>query len=147
MLEMMPLLRPNVPTDATIASYGISEIDARARVDADFNVFALTDALGERDRKKLWTLYQRAKYAEVSPEEIHGILFWQVKSMLLAKNAKNAEEAGLKPYPFKKSVGFLKHYTGGEVEHLSRKLLSVSHDARRGLHDFDIALERFVLNI
>ncbi|MCH8987104.1 hypothetical protein IIA94_02975, partial [Patescibacteria group bacterium] len=48
-----------------------------------FDIFSLTNALGRRDRKQLWVLYQSARRHNVSDEEIHGILFWQIKSMLL----------------------------------------------------------------
>ncbi len=110
-----------------------------------FNTFSLTDALGRRDKKQLWTLYQKAKVEHIADEEIHGILFWQVKSMLLASVSGNAKEAGLNPFVFNKSKGFLKNYSEGEVGKLSKKLISLSHDARRGIHEFDVALERFIL--
>lgn len=112
-----------------------------------FNMFSLADALGERNRKKLWTLYQKAKHENIPDEDMGGILFWQVKSMLLAKYSKNAEEAGMKSFPFTKSRGFLKNYTDEEVAGLSRRLVAVTHDAHRGVHELGIALERFILNI
>ncbi len=110
-----------------------------------FNTFSLTDALGKRDKKQLWTLYQKAKFEHIADEEIHGILFWQVKSMLLASVSDSAKEAGLNPFVFNKSKSFLKNYSEGEVGKLSKKLISLSHDARRGIHEFDVALERFIL--
>jgi len=112
-----------------------------------FNIFSLTEALGRRSRKDLWTLYLRAKLADCAPEEVHGILFWQVKSMLLAIGAKDAEGAGLNPFVYRKALGFLKNYSREEVEKLSQQLVRLSHDARRGIHDFDVALERFILAI
>jgi DNA polymerase III delta subunit len=110
-----------------------------------FNTFSLTDALGKRDRKSLWTLYQKAKVERIADEEIHGILFWQVKSMLLALQSSNAKEAGLNPFVFSKSKGFLKNYSEKELRGLSQKLVALSHDARRGIHEFGVALERFIL--
>lgn len=112
-----------------------------------FNMFSLADALGERNRKKLWTLYQKAKHENVSDEDIQRILFWQVKGMLFAKSSKNAEEAGMKPFPFSKSRGFLKNYTDPELTGLSRNLVAITHDAHRGAHELGIALERFILGI
>lgn len=110
-----------------------------------FNTFSLTDALGARDKKRLWTLYQKAKKERVAPEEIHSILFWQVKSMLLTLHSDNAKEAGLNPFVFNKSRSFLKNYSEKEIQNLSQKLVTLSHDARRGIHEFDVALERFIL--
>ncbi|MCH7529662.1 hypothetical protein IIB50_00900 [Patescibacteria group bacterium] len=113
----------------------------------EFNIFSLTDALGRRDRKNLWVLYRKAKQEGISDEEIHGILFWQVKSMLLSNGAKNSDDAGLNPFVYRKSLQFLKNYTDEEVKKLSSSLVFLSHDARRGLHEFDIALERFILGV
>lgn len=113
----------------------------------EFNIFSLTDALGRRDRKVLWVLYRKAKQRGIPDEEIHGILFWQVKSMLLSSGAKNSDDAGLNPFVYRKSLQFLKNYTDEEVKKLSSTLVSLSHDARRGLHEFDIALERFILGV
>jgi DNA polymerase III delta subunit len=112
-----------------------------------FNVFSLTDSLGKRDRKNLWFLYQRAIDEHIPAEEIHGILFWQVKSMLLAMLSDSAKDAGINPFVFNKSKGFLKNYSPQEVHNLSKKLMMLSHDSRRGIHDFNVALEMFTLSI
>lgn len=112
-----------------------------------FNTFSLADALGTRDKKQLWVLYQKAKLNNVSDEEIHGKLFWQIKSMLLASSASSAEEAELNPFVFRKSRGFLKNYTEKELKKLSFSLTVLYHDTRRGVHEMDNALERFVLEI
>jgi hypothetical protein len=45
-----------------------------------FKIFSITDAFGKRDRKEMWVLYTKAKRKNISDEEIHGILFWQVKA-------------------------------------------------------------------
>tara|TARA_Y100000310_G_scaffold122869_2_gene121624 strand:+ start:17506 stop:18222 length:717 start_codon:yes stop_codon:yes gene_type:complete len=112
-----------------------------------FDIFSLTSALGQRDRRKLWVLYQKARMHDVSSEEIHGILFWQIKSMLLACSSKDTQTSGLNPFVFKKSSSFLKNYSKQEIENLSSKLVTLYHDARRGIYEFDIALERFILSI
>jgi DNA polymerase III delta subunit len=113
----------------------------------EFKLFSLTDAFGRRDKKQLWVLYTKAKMREISDEEIHGMLFWQVKAMLQAKAASDAKSAGLNPYVFQKSQGFLRNFEQGEVEAISSKLVSIYHLARRGIHDFDIALEKFILEV
>ena len=68
-----------------------------------FNIFSLTDALGNRDSRKLWTLYQRALRSGSVPEELHGILFWQVKAMLLVTRGSTN---GLKPFVISKARRF-----------------------------------------
>lgn len=113
----------------------------------EVNVFALTDAFGLRDKKKLWILYQSALIQGMSTEEIHRLLMWQVKSLLSAKQSKTALEAGLNPFVFKKSLGFSKNFDLAELNNLSFGLVTMYHDARRGIIDFDISLEKFILDL
>lgn len=117
------------------------------RGQAVFNRFALPDALGKRDKKNLWVLYQKALYAGLSEEEIHGLLFWQVKSMLLASGSGSADEAGLKPFVYNKARLAAAHYSQEELLGLSERLVSIYHDARRGKYGMETALERFVLGV
>src|SRR3989344_5335141 len=76
-----------------------------------------------------------------------SMLFWQAKNMLLAASAGSAAEAGMKPFPFQKAKQALKNYSPEELRSPSSKLISIPHDARRGLHDLAVSLERFVLSI
>lgn len=128
----------------------IQKIDVDQNLSASgrkFDIFSLTDAFGRRDRKGLWVLYQKAKLNNVSDEEVHGILFWQVKSMILSLSAKDAKESGLNPFVFRKSLGFLKNYSESELKRILSTLVSLYHDTRRGIHEMDTALERFILGI
>ena len=56
-----------------------------ALIGEKIDFFEFADALGRRDKRGLWVLYQDALAEQVPAEEVHGIFFWQVKSMLLAK--------------------------------------------------------------
>ncbi|MEK9167936.1 MAG: hypothetical protein AAB769_01250 [Patescibacteria group bacterium] len=110
-----------------------------------FNIFSLSDAFGERDKKKTWVLYRRAVDAGFAPEEIHGTLFWQVKCMLLAKGAKTAAEAGLNPFVFGKSARYAKNFSDEELKKISAQLIALYHDSHRGLVEFEEGLEKFLL--
>lgn len=114
---------------------------------APFNTFALTDALGKRDRGGLWVLYQQALSANVGAEALHPLFFWQVKSMLLVSETKVGENTGLKPFVESKTKSFLKNYSESELKSLSIKLITIYHNARRGLEEFEVGLERFILKI
>ncbi|MDD5050607.1 MAG: hypothetical protein PHV93_02585 [Candidatus Pacebacteria bacterium] len=91
-----------------------------------FNVFALSDAFGRRDAKGLWALYLKALEEESAPEAIAGMLFWKIKSLLLSGSNRYSER---------------------ELEEISSRLVSLYHDSHRGIHEFEIALERFVLSV
>ncbi|MEK7390622.1 MAG: hypothetical protein AAB635_00615 [Patescibacteria group bacterium] len=113
----------------------------------DFNIFALTDAFGERNKSRLWTLYQKALMSGNEPEAIHGVLFWQVKSLLAAAQSKNAEDAGLKPFVWGKARGFLKNYSLDELKKISSDMVNLYHLSRIESVPFEIALEEFVLGV
>jgi len=112
-----------------------------------FDIFALTDALGRRDRKGTWVLYQKARATGAEEEQLHGMLFWIVKGMLLASRTKSAKEAGLSPFVYSKANSFAKNYTPDELEKLSRKLVTLYHDSRRGVEELPVALERLILSL
>ena len=112
-----------------------------------FNIFSLGDALGERNKKELWVLYQKAVASELSSEEISGTLFWSIKNMALMKQAGAQGDCGLNPFVAKKTRTFASHYTKEEIILLSRKIRTLYHEAHRGGEPMDIALERFILNL
>lgn len=112
-----------------------------------FNIFSLGDALGNRSKKDLWVLYQKAVSSGLSSEEICGTLLWSVKNMALMKNTKQGDDAGLNPFVAKKSRGFASKYTAEEIVGLSRALVRAYHEAHRGGEPMEIALERFILSL
>src|SRR3989344_8757951 len=66
----------------------------------EFNIFALTDAFGARNKKDAWIIYQKALLAGLSAEEIFFKIIWQVKSMLIASRTKSVEETDMKAFPY-----------------------------------------------
>jgi len=125
---------------ATIEEY-------KAEASERFNAFGMADSLSKKNKKTLWLQLQDAKQANLSAEEIIGTLWWQLKSMRLAKNTNSAAEAGMKDFPYNKAKRALGVFKEGELEKLSRGLLTVYHDGHLGKVDIDIALERWMLTL
>ena len=117
----------------------------------EFNIFSLADALGRKDKKQMWVLLYKAFRAGTTPEQIHGTLFAQVKNMAFIKRAEvekiKTNELGLHPFVVKKATSFTKNFSQEELEKLSRKLLNIYHDARRGGDELPVALEKFILKL
>ncbi|HVT75152.1 MAG TPA: hypothetical protein VHD69_01885 [Candidatus Paceibacterota bacterium] len=109
--------------------------------------FALADALGARDKKKLWMLLREALDEDAAPEEIHGILFWQAKSLALAAKTSSVTEAGLNPFVYGKAKRYAANFKEGEIETLLSKLVHLYHRAHRGQIDFAVELEKLALDI
>jgi len=117
-----------------------------------FNIFSLSDAVGRRDRKKAWILLQQSYISGITAENIHGILLWFIKNMLLVKGkeAKGRQalvELGLNPFVLKKAQTFSRNYTYEELKKFSRDLVDIYHRARRGIIELEIGIEKLVLKI
>lgn len=109
--------------------------------------FVLADALGARDKKRFWTLYRDAIDRDAVPEEIHGILFWQVKALALAEKTNTALDAGLNPFVYSKAKRYVSNFKKGEIDSMLTRLVSMYHEAHRGRVDFEKELEKFALDI
>jgi len=130
------------------ASDKMQEFEGNKEINNTFNTFSLTDALGVRDVQKLWTLFREAKQNKISDEEIHGILFWALKSILFAIETKSADEAGMKPYPYKKAKQFATHFSSTEkLKKQIAKFVLLPQEAHHANISLDIFLERFILSL
>ncbi len=107
--------------------------------------FTLADALVSKNKVKAWTVFQELAHDEVAAEEIHGVLWWQFKSLYLTFEFKSAKEADLNPYVFSKCSGFKKNWEKKEVENFIDELVGMYHKAHRGEIDFMCELEKVCL--
>ncbi len=112
-----------------------------------FNAFSLTDAFLRRDKKSLWMLLIEAWKNGLTNEEIIGVLMWQVKVLRLVEKTKSAEEAGQKEFVYNKAKRALSLFKKGEMDDISRKLLTIYHDGHLGRHDTALALEQWALTL
>ncbi len=111
----------------------------------EFNIFSLADAIGTRDRFKAWSIYREAVQNGLESESILGTIFWQIKSMILARDAKSASEAGLNPFVYSKAKKGLGNYKEGELDNLLEQLIFLYHDGHRGLVDLELGIEKVML--
>lgn len=125
----------------------MSKKEKLALIGEKIDFFEFANALGERNKKLLWTLYQDALDEAVPSEEVHAIFFWQVKSMLSALKSSDATEAGLNPFVYTKSKNYAKNYGPDKLKEMSSSLFNMYHQAHRGEIDFAVALEKFILGM
>lgn len=126
-----------------VFEYALPKQDTRPA----FNIFALGDALGARNKKDLWVLYQEALAHGISPEEISGTLFWMLKNLALIKDSKAGDDKGLSAFVARKVRGFVKNYSKEELQNLGTELTRLYHEAHRGGEPMDVALERWILSL
>lgn len=89
------------------------------------NVFGIADSFMRKDKITTWILFRELIENDIPPEEISGIIFWKVKTMILNGN---------------------KYFTQEELKKISSNIVSIYHNAHSGKLDFVIGLEQFILN-
>jgi hypothetical protein len=114
---------------------------------SDFNIFALTDAVGARNKKDAWILYQKALASGMVADEIFWRIVWIVKSMLITTKTKSHTETDMKEFPYKKAKGFAKNFSKEELINLSEELVIGYHNARRGIGEIDSVIEKMILKL
>lgn len=124
----------------------VEEFGKASKAKDDFNIFSIGDALGQRDKKKLWTLYVKALDGGIASEQIQGTLFWQIKTLLLIKSSPD-KNPGLNPFVFKKGKNFSQNWQTEELEALSSGLLELHHNVRSEGGNHELLLEKWVLSI
>ena len=112
-----------------------------------YNSFEISDALALKDKKTLWLCLQNARHAGMNTEMIIGILWWQLKTLRLVKNAPSAVAIGMKQYPYDKAKRSISNFKEGELEKLSQSLLHVYHQGHQSGGDTALALEKWTLTI
>jgi len=103
------------------------EIEEKDNKKEELNIFEIANALARRNKKEIWMIYRQLIDSGKVPEEIHGVLFWKAKTMLIAGGTHNWEKE--------------------ELQDLLDKLITVYHEARRGNGEIEIGVERVVLHI
>ncbi len=111
------------------------------------NVFAIADGLLEKDKKKLWLNYVDLLEKGGVPEEIHGILFWQVKNMILASRATSSNDTGLSPFVYKNALRGSRNYKTEELQKMSSDLVNMTHKVRQGEGEIGVMIETWVLSL
>jgi DNA polymerase III delta subunit len=122
-------------------------VDTAIATKTEFNVFALGDAVASRNVFTSWNTYRQAVDSGLEPESIIGTLFWQVKSMIVARDAATATTAGLSPFVFSKAKKYASNYSEVELHNLLQQLIEIYHDAHRGIRNSELAIEKVMLRL
>lgn len=91
-----------------------------------YNAFALADAFYGRNKRDAWVLYRESINRGEAPEALHGMLFWKLKSCLIADNYRVWKRE--------------------EIIASLERLIDIYAESRRGLGDLEIKLEAFILS-
>ena len=90
-----------------------------------YNNFLLANALGSREKLKMWIYFREAVTLGVGLEELVGVLFWKAKDMVLKRNFSKFSEQ--------------------ELKNFTARISYLLPQARRAGRDAEAAFEKFLL--
>jgi DNA polymerase III delta subunit len=135
-------------------SQEFSAVNSSTKIPAKKNespTFAFADSFARRDFLKSMKCFTEMTSSKIAAEEIHGVLWWQMKSIKLATDSQSAVGAGLNPFVFKKAKEASKMWQDESATNKStldtvlNELFEMYHLAHRGEGDFYTALEKLVV--
>ena len=121
-----------------------------------YSPFALQDAVGERDIKKIWIEYEKLRFQGIEAEEIIHKIITKVRDMSAIAVGATKEDLSLKDYPYNKSKRDLKNWQISNLKNFYTELVTIYHGSRGALlngysngriNELDTALEKTLLNI
>ena len=120
----------------------VQVFDVPKEEEKKFNAFAIADACARRDKKGAWVLLQQALREGMVPEEVHGIIWWQFKTLALVERG---DTEGMKTFSVAKAQSALRNFSHEELQKLTHELVTIYHEARRDGPPLEIALEKWIL--
>lgn len=114
--------------------------------DVEENIFALTDAIGQRRQAQAVQLLHQQHQAGVSPLEITAKMAWHCKNLLQAKawltaqgghgsSWELAEAIGMHPFVAKKTLGQVNNFSQVELVNRYRQLLDIDRKLKTSHHN------------
>lgn len=128
-----------------LSTKGPSFGQSKGRSLGDYKPFAICDALANKNKTRCWILFQQALLSGVAAEEVFYKIVWQIKALLLIK--KSPQDTGLHPFVVQKNLINAENFTEQELINYSFELLKIYHNVRRGLEEFPLGLEKFLINL
>ena len=125
----------------------------RAKIDDD--TFALTDALGGRNRSRALELLSRQFLSGAEPLALLGSINWQFKLILKVKSLLEdnprlspdamARELGVHAFPVKKSAGFARSFSLKQLVDIQNDLLELEKQLKSGAKNPELLFNLFVI--
>jgi len=113
----------------------------------EFNIFALANNLGARDRERLWLDYERARRANFKSIDIFWKLWWQVKNMMIVTAAPEVMKTELKPTVAARAVRASRNFRPDELAAMLTELAAMYHETYPDSDEFNFRLEKFILSV
>ena len=113
-----------------------------------YSPFAIQDAVGERNVKKVWIEYIKLRLSGIEAEDLIHKIISKVRDMVAINQGATKEDLGIKDYPFSKSKKDLKNWKIEDLKNFYGRLVEIYHRSRmESGNELDVALEKLLLSI
>ena len=146
-------VREEVIPKAFIAKFGkagkVHEFLLAKKFIAKTNNFVIADALLRKDKRGAWVEFEKSRRRGDRAEEVHGTIFWAVKTLYMCATKPKAEALafGMKEFTYRKYLEGAKHFLVRDLEEKLGELKEMYHRAHRGEGELDVFLEQFLLRL
>lgn len=103
------------------------------------DIFALTDALGKKDKKQALHLLHEQLVGGLDPLQLLAMITWQFRILLLAKDliqnqpqARISSRLNIHPYVAQKAILTCKNFEFGELKQIYQELLGIDIKIKTG---------------
>lgn len=113
-------------------------------------IFDLLDAAWTGNTKRALELYQEQRVLKVEPQEIIGMLGWQLRQVALAKTAGSHDlvrEGKVSPYSANKAKKIANRLSLRQLRQQVRDLATIDARSKREPLDLDEALQNYLLKL
>jgi DNA polymerase III delta subunit len=132
-----------------LKSAGVIEEFPLKKVSEQKNAFAIADAVAMRDKRSAWVELVKLERAGAAMEEVHGMIFWAVKSLYICATQTKDEalKAGVKEFTYRTYQPRSKKFLVSELEEWLGELKEMYHRAHQGDAELSLFLEQFLLKL
>ena len=120
----------------------LADIRNLSGAEVDENIFGLTDAIGNKNKKSALSLVQKFLSAGMSPSELLHKCLWLARNLLMIKSFMQnnerasqqdvARELGLHPFIAKKSLSQIKNFDLAHLKTMHEKILNIESKIKTG---------------
>lgn len=112
-----------------------------------YNPFALQDAIGERNIKKIWIEYIKLRLASIEPEILIYNILSKIRTMVAVKKGANRNNLDINEYSYNRSKKDAENWKRENLENLYSKLVEIYHRSRISGEELGAAIEKTLLSI
>lgn len=125
----------------------ISEKKPKPQREYAYNPFALQDAIGEKNIKKIWIEYNKLILQGIESEDLIHKIVSKVRDMSAISKGAKAADLFIKDYTYSQSRRHIKNWKETDFKNFYTKLVSIYHQSRMGGENLGLALEKTLLSL